>query len=77
MILLQEIPAVLFTLLHDTKKFNNGNFERFGLLIALALIYDCPGPRNMQESLVCALWDLPTDDGNIADIRDFDVQTKF
>ena len=37
-----------FTLLHDTKKLNNGDFERFGLLIALALKYGCPGPRNMQ-----------------------------
>ena len=38
-----------FTLLHDVKKLNNGDFERFGLLIALALIYGSPGPRNMQE----------------------------
>ena len=52
---LQEIPVVLFTLLHDTKEFNNGTFERLGLLIALALIYGFPGPRNMQESLVCPL----------------------
>ena len=62
-----------FTLLHDVKKLNNGDFERFGLLIALALIYGCPGPRNMQESLVCAILDLPIDDGNIEDISDFDI----
>ena len=37
-----------FILLHDVKKLNNGDFERFGLLIALALKYGCPGPRNMQ-----------------------------
>ena len=37
-----------FILLHDVKKLNNGDFERFGLLVALALIYGCPGPRNMQ-----------------------------
>ena len=66
-----------FTLLHDVKKLNNGDFERFGLLIALALIYGCPGPRNMQESLVCSLLDLPIDDGNIEDIPDFDIQTKL
>ena len=62
-----------FTLLHDVKKLNNGDFERFGLSIALALIYGCPGPRNMQESLVCALLYLPIDDGNIEDITDFDI----
>ena len=44
-----------FTLLHDVKKLNNGDLERLGLIIALALIYCFPGPRNMQESLVCAL----------------------
>ena len=66
-----------FTLLHDVKKLNNGDFERFGLLIALALIYDCPGPRNMQESLVCALFDQPIDDGNIEDIPDFDIEAKL
>ena len=66
-----------FTLLHDVKKLNNGDFERFGLLIALALIYGCPGPRNMQKSLVCSLLDLPIDDGNIEDIPDFDIQTKL
>ena len=38
-----------FTLLHDVKKLNNGDFEGFGLLIALALIYGCPGLRNTQE----------------------------
>ena len=66
-----------FTLLHDVKKLNNGDFERFGLLIAPALIYGCPGPRKMQESLVCALLDLPIYDGNIEDIPDFDIQTKL
>ena len=64
-------------MLHDVKKLNNGDFERFGLLIALALIYGCPGPRNMQESLLCSLLDLPIDDGNIEDIPDFDIQTKL
>ena len=44
-----------FTLLHVIKKINNGDFERFGLLVALALMYGCPGPRNMQKLLVCAL----------------------
>ena len=33
-----------FTLLHD---LNNGDFERFGPLIPLALIHGCRGPRNM------------------------------
>ena len=66
-----------FTLLHDVKKLNNGDFERFGLLIALAIIYGCPGPRNMQESLLCSFLDLPIDDGNIEDIPDFDIQTKL
>ena len=66
-----------FTLLYDVKKLNNGDFERFGLLIALALIYGCPGPRNMQESLVCSLLDLPIDDGNIEDIPGFYIQTKL
>ena len=37
-----------FTLLHDVKKLNNGDFERFDLLIAPSLICGCPGPRNMQ-----------------------------
>ena len=62
-----------FTLLHDVKKLNNGDFERFGLLFALALIYGCPGSRNMQESLVCALLDLPINDGNIEDIPGSDI----
>ena len=66
-----------FTLLHDVKKLNNGDFEKFGLLIALAIIYGCPGPRNMQESLLCSLLDLPIDDGNIGDIPDFDIHTKL
>ena len=66
-----------FTLLHDVKKLNNGDFERFGLLIALALIHNCPGPRNMQESLVCAVLDLPVNDENIEDIRDCDIETKL
>ena len=66
-----------FTLLHDVKKLNNGDFERFGLLIALAIIYGCPGPRNMQESLLCSFLDLPIDDGNIRDIPDFDIHTKL
>ena len=66
-----------FTLLHDVKKLNSGDFERFGLLIALALIYDCPGPRNMQELLVCTILDLPIDDENIEDIPDFYIQTKL
>ena len=66
-----------FTLLHDAKKLSNGDFERFGLLIALGLIYGCPGPRNMQELLVCVLFDLPIDDGNIEDISDCDIPTKL
>ena len=66
-----------FTLLHDIKKLSNADFERFGLLIAPALIYGYPGPRNMQESLVRALLDLPIDDGNIEDIPDFEIQTKL
>ena len=48
-----------------------------GILIPLALIYGCPCPRNMQESLVCALLDLLFDDGNIEDTPDFDIQTKL
>ena len=64
-------------MLHDVKKLKNGDFERFGLLIALALIYDCPGPRSMQKSLVCALLDFSIGDGNIKDIPDFDIQTKL
>ena len=66
-----------FTLLHDAKKLSNSDFERFGLLIVLALIHGCPGPRNMQESLMCAFLDLAIDDGNIKDIPDFDIQTKL
>ena len=66
-----------FTLLPDIKKLNNGDFESFGPLIALALIYGCPGPRNIRESLVCALFELLIDDGNIEDIPDFDIQTKL
>ena len=66
-----------FTWLHDVKKLNNGDFDRFGLLIALALIYGCPGPKNVQELLVFALLDLLIDDGNIEDIPDFDIQTKL
>ena len=66
-----------FTLLHDVKKLNNGDFKSFDLLIGLALIYGCPGPRNMQEPLLCALFDLPIDDGNIEDIPDCDIQTKL
>ena len=59
-----EGASSFFTLLHDFKKLGNGYFERFGLSIALALMYGCPGPRNIQESLVCAFWDLPIDAGN-------------
>ena len=44
-----------FTLLHGVKRLSNGDFDRFGLLIALAVIYGCPCPRNIRESLVCAL----------------------
>ena len=64
-------------MLHDVKKLSNGDFERFGLLIALPLIYGYPGPRNMQESLVCAILGQPIDDGNIKDIPDCDIQTKY
>ena len=64
-------------MLHDVKKLSNGDFERFGLLIALPLIYGYPGPRNMQESLVCAILGQPIDDGNIKDIPDCDIQTKL
>ena len=60
-----------FTLLYDVKKLNNGDIDRFGLLIALALT------KNMQELLVFALLDLLIDDGNIEDIPDFDIQTKL
>ena len=66
-----------FTLLDDVRKLNNGDFERFGLLIALALIHGCPGPRNMQELLVGALLELPIEDGNIENIPDFDTETKL
>ena len=66
-----------FTLLHDVKKINNGDFERFGLLIALALIYSYAGPRNIQELLVCAFLDLPIDDENIENIPAFDIHTKL
>ena len=59
------------------KKINNGDFEKFVLLIAPALLCGCPGPRNIQESLVCAVLDLPVYDGNIEDIPDFDIQTKL
>ena len=62
-----------FTLWHDVKKLNKDDFERFGLLIALALIYGCLGPRNMHESLVCARLDLPVDDGNKEDIPYCDI----
>ena len=72
-----EGASSFFTLLHDFQKLGNGYFERFGLSIALALMYGCPGPRNIQESLVCAFWDLPIDDGNKEDIQDFDIQTKL
>ena len=40
-------------------------------------MYGCPGPRNMQESLLCSLLDLPIDDRNIEDIPNFDSQTKL
>ena len=66
-----------FTLLHDVKEVNDDDFERFGLLIALALVYGCPGPRNMQELLVCALLDLSIDDRNIEDIPDCYIETKL
>ena len=66
-----------FTLLHNVKKLNNGDFERFSILIAQALVYVCPGLRNMQELLVCVPLDLPINDGNIEDIPDFDIQTKL
>ena len=66
-----------FTLLHDAKKWNSDNFGRFGLLIALALKYGSPGPRKMQELLVCTLSDLKIDDGNIEDIPNYDIQIKL
>ena len=66
-----------FTFLHDVKKLRNGDFERYGTLIALALIYGCPGPRNMQESLACALLDMPIVKGKIKDIPDLEIQTKL
>ena len=33
--------------------------------------------KTLQESLLCALLDLPINDGNIEDIPDFDIQTKL
>ena len=72
-----QVTSSSFTLLHNVKKLNNGDFGRFGLLIAVVLIYGCPGARNMQESLVCALLDLPINDGKIEHIPDFDIQTKL
>ena len=66
-----------FTFLHDVKKLRNGDFERYGTLIALTLIYGCPGPRNMQESLACALLDMPIVKGKIKDIPDLEIQTKL
>ena len=56
---------------------NNSDVERFGLIIVLALIYGSPGSRNMPELLVCAFLILSTDNGNIEDIPDFDIQTKL
>ena len=66
-----------FTFLHDVKKLRNGDFECYGTLIALALIYGCPGPRNMQESLACALLYMPIVKGKIKDIPDLEIQTKL
>ena len=74
---IMQVTNRSFSLLHGVKKLSNGDFERFRLLIALALIYGCPSLRNMQYSLVCTFLDLPIDDGNIEDIPDFDIQTKL
>ena len=74
---IMQVTNRSFSLLHGVKKLSNGDFERFRLLIALALIYGCPSLRNMQYLLVCNFLDLPIDDGNIEDIPDFDIQTKL
>ena len=77
--LLQEILCRLPTvpLLYYMKKIKQWWLWEVWSIIALALIYGCSGPRNMQESLVCALLDLPINDENIGDIPYFDIQIKL
>ena len=40
-----------FRFLHDLRKLADGQFFRFGQLIALSLLHGCPGPRNLIESV--------------------------
>ena len=39
-----------FTFLHHVRKLADGQFFRFGQLIALSLLHGCSGPRNLIES---------------------------
>ena len=40
-----------FTFLHHARKLADGQFCKFGQLIALSLLHGCPGPRNLIESV--------------------------
>ena len=41
-----------FTFLHDVRKLADGQFFRFGQLIALSILHGCPGPRNLMFQIL-------------------------
>ena len=66
-----------FTFVHDLRKVSNGDFQRFGNLIALALINGCSGPRTLMSSVISCFLDSDCISPKLTDVPDLDVQGQL
>ena len=57
----------------------SGEFELLGNVIALALLYGCPGPRNLLEVVARSLMNLCSESENveIKDVPDWETRTRL
>eukprot|EP00794_Sanderia_malayensis_P017949 gene17949-19744_t len=69
--------GVTYTFLHDTERLQNGEFRLFGTLVAIALIHGCAGPRYFMPALISRILKCPFVKPTIADIPDFEIQSKL
>ena len=66
-----------FTFIHDLQKLSNGDFELYGKIIALSLLHQCPGPRNMILAVASRILGDISVKPSVDELPDFDVSEKL
>lgn len=66
-----------FTLQHNCLALEAREYFFYGVLVGLALLHGCPGPRNWAPSLAAYILQMEVKEASIHEVPDYEVRTKL